>query len=406
MGTRLHSPTVNTVHAKSLDRGRRVIKSILTTHDKDLEGDRVNPTGGVWRDRPFVNWEHGVLIGAGSVEIVSRKGMLYPLGTSDLFQSATDIKGVDLTRYDDQFRPVGRWNPDTVLEAADDARRLIEADIATGVSIEFLPIRANPNGGLVSATGHHKPTDFHEWEGLGWAHTVRPINPGAHTIIIDKAIRIAETGRLPGGKPLCSVIRKSFDRFKAIPRPALVRVEKAMDELDDADLAVAPEGSDLDGDGTDDADETAMGDAPMKATPAAFAAVVQMYKDASKMLRDMIAGPSMEHVEGIERLTQEADAIDDMAAALLADGRTLFKGGGLEAPDDTAADDAEMPVDDDGELMAKGFKKGFLPRFKASELKPVGPPDADPTRVVQLKATLARQEREIRRIRRQLQPAR
>mgnify|MGYP003431908141 FL=1 len=124
------------------------------------------------------------------------------------------------------------------------------------------------------------------------------------------------------------------------------------------------------------------------------------------MLRDMIAGPSMEHAEGIERLTQEADAIDDMAAALLADGRTLFKGGGLEAPDDTAADDAEMPVDDDGELMAKGFKKGFLPRFKASELKPVGPPDADPTRVVQLKATLARQEREIRRIRRQLQPAR
>ena len=87
----------------------------------------------MWRDRPFVNWEHGVLIGAGSVEIVSRKGMLYPLGTSDLFQSATDIKGVDLTRYDDSTPVYDKRGRDTLWQLGTD-----HAGIATEMVVARL----------------------------------------------------------------------------------------------------------------------------------------------------------------------------------------------------------------------------------------------------------------------------
>lgn len=253
------------------------VVSVLTYPLYDISGDYVVPDGGDWSSRFPVrqdygvsNWAHGIPVGVGRVE---HKAIDHPerpgetvtvaVGYTDFFHKASDLDGVDLTEYKSpgDRRPVGRYTVSDVLRAAADAEELVRNDVATGVSIEFEPrgrkgMPEEPGAAYWDLEGwshldNRPPRFFKDWYGLAYAHARMPVNQGCRTVTSkslpeghpsrtpqgypdlpdyqDRAIVIAETGRLPGGRPLDGRILKAFREAGGVdllpPRRPSVRVE-------------------------------------------------------------------------------------------------------------------------------------------------------------------------------------
>lgn len=220
--------------------------SILTYPMEDYEGDRIRPDGGDWSaypKHPYVNWTHGCPIGTGVVNHrVLRNGdktAVVAVGTTTFFKSAADVHGIDLRRRNPETNRF--WNKqqpysiDEVLEISHQAEKLIRNDIATGTSIEFES--DEDREGLdwwelntKSLINDRKSRHFESWRGLGYAHARRPVNPGCLTLaslpeneaaVLEKAIIISQTGKLPGGEKLNPVILKAFDDLKTFRSPTV-----------------------------------------------------------------------------------------------------------------------------------------------------------------------------------------
>jgi len=240
------------VYAKSVMDGavgNTPVTSVLTYPTADYAGDRVKPDGGDWKaynkavpvsggyDPDYVNWSHRIPIGRGTVKhrLLKFDGQTSPVAVGDttfLYVKA-DVEGLDLRRRDprthrswDKEKP---YTIDEVLEASAQSERLVRDDIATGVSIEF-DVDQRRKGqdwwdlSEKSLLENRPARHFEVWRGLGYAHARQPVNPGCHTVAgqkrfiptsaaVEKAITIAQTGKLPGGEKLCPIILKSFEEL-------------------------------------------------------------------------------------------------------------------------------------------------------------------------------------------------
>lgn len=241
------------VYAKSIldttGKSAQPVVSILTYPTEDYAGDRVRPDGGDWTQypkHPYVNWNHRIPIGRGKVnhKALKHDGQICPVavGETVFFEKAADVQGIDLRRRDPRtHRSWNREPPytiDEVLRASSQAERLIRDDIATGVSIEF-DVDETRKGkdfwdlSIQSLLENRPARHFENWRGLGYAHARAPVNPGCQTLAgqkaaasVEKAITIAQTGKLPGGEPLCEIILKSFLDLRDYRSPNMsVRVE-------------------------------------------------------------------------------------------------------------------------------------------------------------------------------------
>jgi hypothetical protein len=232
----LVAPFSGKVYTKGLDSSVPVI-SILTYPTEDYAGDRVKPDGGDWSQypqHPYVNWAHRCPIGRGSVDhrIVKHNSNVttVAVGQTTFLYTKADTEGLDLRKRDPRtHRPWDKEAPytvDDVLRVSAQAERLIRDDIATGVSIEFDVNQSRkgtewwdlPNASVLE---NRPARHFEAWRGLGYAHARQPVNPGCQTLegqsvsarsaaALEKAIVIAQTGRLPGGELLNPIILKSF----------------------------------------------------------------------------------------------------------------------------------------------------------------------------------------------------
>lgn len=167
-------------------------EAILTYPMRDLVGDYVKPDGGRWESKtPVANWTHFCPIGRGNLSLksISHEGESHNVWTSvtDFFEHEDQLKGVDLTKFADPVRrkPIGQYSKADVLTVAKQAKQLVKADIATGVSIEFVPDGKKGEaywdleGPL---TDGRPPRHFEKWLGFTYAHARSPINPGARTV--------------------------------------------------------------------------------------------------------------------------------------------------------------------------------------------------------------------------------
>lgn len=196
--------------------------------------DWVRPDGGDWtrfKAHPLVNWAHAIPVGRGVVEHKSLdfqgRSTVVAAGATEFFHTAADLDGIDRTEFDNpnDRTPVGQYSVDECLRAAEDAEALVRGNIATGVSIEFTP--AGPKGSKPGEGAYwdlpgksplcpRPPRHFEHWNGHAYAHARMPVNPGCRTVlddqaeVIEKAIRVAQTGRLPGGKPVHHLVLKAF----------------------------------------------------------------------------------------------------------------------------------------------------------------------------------------------------
>lgn len=234
------------------------IISIGTFPTHDSAGDYVEPGRGNWGAYtipfgqpgsvfgPVANWSHRCPIGRGEVTVqqLQHDGMVTPVEVmkTEFFTKAIDTEGIDLRRRDprtsrswDKERP---FTVDEVLRVAAQAEVLVRDDIATGVSVEFA---VNPERkGSAPGEGDYwdldndslleqrKARHFRNWYGVGYAHARTPVNPGCMTLegqstnlrttelseSIEKAIRVAQTGRLPNGEVACEIIIKAFSDLK------------------------------------------------------------------------------------------------------------------------------------------------------------------------------------------------
>lgn len=228
------------------------VVSVLTYPTQDYAGDRVRPDGGDWSEyvnHPYVNWSHRCPIGRGTVKhrILKFEGQTTPVavGSTTFLYTKADVDGLDLRRRDPRsHRPWDKEAPytiDEVLKVSAQAERLIRDDIATGVSIEF-DVDETRKGrdwwdlNSPSLLENRPARHFEVWRGLGYAHARQPVNPGCMTLsgqprvnprvdTIEKAIRVAQTGRLPGGEPLSEIILKSFDDLKNYKGATMVLVK-------------------------------------------------------------------------------------------------------------------------------------------------------------------------------------
>lgn len=407
--------------ARKPGAGGRTATAVLTYPAPDLDGDFVRPDGGRWAARPFVNWNHDIPVGTGRVVLKALEDggatHVVPVGTTRFAERASDLAGVSRVRRDPETnKPVGTYPLDECLRAAADVWELVDREVATGVSIEFVP--AGPRGEAYwplpgrSAVSGRPSYHFERWDGLGWAHAPEPINRSAGLVIDDlpavgKALRIAETGRFPSGRQITETVRKAFDPLLSLPRRVVAAggwaggprdqttpqpvVEKAMDE------PVVPE--------TPPADAAPPPAGGLKPTARAVMTVVQGIYDLCQQADGLLSGSDLEHERGIallrsaiDKLKAEAGKIHDKAAA-------TFPDQGLERPDDESddeddaaddadvdeADDAEAGADEledddddvgaadypemtgDGAVVTKAFPAGIpgIQRFKLSQLKDI-----------------------------------
>lgn len=230
------------VYAKSLAGADPTapVLSILTYPTPDAAGDKVKPDGGDWSNypaHPYVNWTHRCPIGRGEVthRVLTHSGRSTPVavGQTTFFHCKADTDGIDLRRRDprtnhfwDKEKP---YTVDEVLLVAEQAERLVRDDIATGTSIEFLDTGPSRKGidwfdlPTPSVLENRPSRQFDKWIGRGYAHARRPVNPGCMTLTnlssregaaFEKAIKIAQTGKLPGGAVASPLILKAFDDLK------------------------------------------------------------------------------------------------------------------------------------------------------------------------------------------------
>lgn len=238
------------IYSKSLGDPTAPVVSILTYPTPDYAGDKVKPDGGDWSkypEHPYVNWTHRVPIGRGSVShrVLNHEGRSTPVavGTTTFFKTKADTDGIDLRRRDPQTHFFWNKEPaytvDEVLTVAAQAEKLIRDDIATGTSIEFLDTGKDRKGvdwfdlPHPSVLEQRPARQFDRWIGRGYAHARQPVNPGCMTLTgqgrvsdregaaFEKAITIAQTGKLPGGEILSPLILKAFDDLKSYRSPSV-----------------------------------------------------------------------------------------------------------------------------------------------------------------------------------------
>lgn len=379
-----------------------VVQAVLTWPCPDIEGDVVDPAGCDFA--PFeatgrvVDWTHTIPVGRGTVRKAVIDGHTVPVGTTTFFASDADVHGIDLSRRDHLGRFSGRKY--TVAEcrrAADDVRQLVEADEATGVSLEFTLKKGHFRKLADTGPAGRPPLHVSRCDVHRYAHAYTPVNPNARTLLPErfgKAIRLAETGRLPGGAPLSPHVLDTLRIFKAFPRSPLVvggwvggddARRKAMD--DEAALMDAPP-----------TDEPLPADDAPDTTPTAQAAytLAQGLSDLATAVSDLLT--KGEHVKGrkaVKKLLAKLDGLAAEAAAAAemveadtadpdADEPDGDEGADTDVYDDAGDDEEREPADEppaepeplkkaaDGQLVTKS---GFKPlRFRLSDLKPVPVP--------------------------------
>lgn len=360
----VYSP-ISSLVRKGLDPKLMTVDSILTYPGEDLAGDIVHPNGGIWTDRPYINFNHGDRdakngephIGHGDVSIVfDQEAGELPLGTSHFNQS--DRVAVQVFR-------------------------LVEADAMTGVSMEFKPIPGHVHDrGFQSVLEGREAREFKQWKGLGWAHCWVPINPNARTLApeVEKCIRIAEVGRI-GSEPLADVIRKSLTPFTQIQRSKAVPVSRPVEKKAMADEMIdptnQPEPVIADGADVAEADAIAMEEDVTPPTAKAAYAIAQMASDMAEQAKtDLKSG---EHTKGkkklkkiikqCEKLAEEASAIGDMVVADVSsddDDEEVEEDSEIEEESDDDGEEVEVDeeseteeVGDDEEYDDEGEEKGI-----------------------------------------------
>lgn len=371
---------------------------VLTFPVPDLDGDVLAADRGRWVARPLVNLEHGIPVGSGTVTLKSLpwqgRDVVVPIGTPRFASTAADLRDLDLSRYEllpngTRGDRIGTWNPTECLHAAGETAELVAAGVFPGVSIEFKPLTMK----ALSRDPHPRtgryPMRVDDWRGLGWAHAATPVNGFAQQLLPDvvhKAVRVAEAGRLPGGRPVKSEwVLKALAPYTAavagrptavaVPRtpPPATTVRKAMPTPEDDDLFTDPADNGTDPGATDpDADMDATAPpAAMKPGPAAYAAFAQTLMDAAaKAEADSQAS---DHPDVENDVGAHADEVRQLAARVLADGHSKFPTAGLDAPADApppADDEVGPPTTDDGALVMKAYPRGY-PRFRVADAKPV-----------------------------------
>jgi hypothetical protein len=425
---RFLSPITPARHLKAVRPG--VVQAVLTWPCPDREGDYVEPSGCDFT--PFeqtgrvVDWTHTIPIGRGTVRKAKLDNHVVPVGETTFFASDADIgRDIDLSIRDHLGRFTGRrYAKADCRRAADHARALVESDQATGVSLEFTLRKGFYRKLAETGPAGRPPLAVYKCDVHRYAHAMEPVNPNARTLIPDrfeKAVRLAETGRLPGGEPLSPFILEPLRIFKAFPRSPLVvggwvgeadpdARRKAMDEtaLMDPPADAAPP-----------ADEPTGADT----TPTAQAAytLAQGLSDLSAAVGDMLS--KGEHVKGRQKvkklldklagLADEAAAVAEMVEGDVADEPADDEPAADEESDDDAddtdtyeesgeADDEERkPADEppapklakaaDGRIVTKsGFKAKRFALSDVQELPAVPVQKAEPRKLT--KAEKARKQ--------------
>lgn len=397
------------------------VKSILTYPLKDYAGDYVRPDGGDWSEypsNPLVNWTHETPIGRGAVSHKSLKfngeTCTVAVGLTNFFQSAADLKGIDLTKRETgTYRPIGRYSERECLQTAEQVERLVRDDVATGVSVEFKALRYRELD-EISILENRPCRHVDSWKALAYAHAFQPVNAGARTLLTaspgevqEKAARILSLGKI-AGQAIQPVILKALRPLVPATTRTTVRVEnKAMEELSDT----PPQMDSV----AQDEETPSAGPTPAVRTLLDGA---QMLTDLSDQLTASIA--QSEHKKArryvakiLEELKATAEEMNGMAEKVRAELEGDAAGADEEAAeaDDAAAESDEDEADDgeytakampitrraDGSIICKSFPNWKPKRFTVADLSEPSKPSAPVDDPVTLRAL----QREINRTKRQ-----
>ncbi|MBH2010056.1 MAG: HK97 family phage prohead protease [Xanthomonadaceae bacterium] len=128
---------------KFVSAGQRRLRGYASTDDLDRQGDVVVPSGGQWTLPVALLWQHKHDMPIGWVRAIEVRG-------SGLWIEAEVAQG---------------------MGQADEAWRMVEADLVTGYSLGFRPIKGEPLKG--------RGLRYTQWELLEVSVVTVPANPGA-----------------------------------------------------------------------------------------------------------------------------------------------------------------------------------------------------------------------------------
>lgn len=322
------------------------VLSVLSLPIQDHAGDIVRPDGLTYkahRRNPYIDFEHGLHPDVGRQPVGwARKSLSRPSAEYCQFSAELDVPSVGKCVV-----PVGG----TYFDKDDALQRQVCAGVRDGawtaVSLEFIPDYTLAKSLGKSPLERRDAYDFRAADVVRWTHCVRPVCPGAQTVLKSLPPELDALGKILRdkqirGESLHPVILKSLGRYQ--PRVLVpVHVEtKAMTPQDDPGTVYDPTVPD---DATGNGMEQGEGGPALNGVSALYSHAQALMAAAQQLEQDMQASDSPELRTMGQQLMQQVQAIAQQAKGV-ADKHDA-KLNGSEMPDMTGDDDTDP---DDSEL--------------------------------------------------------
>ncbi len=358
--------------------------AILTFPMPDYEGDIIHADGGEWIERPIVDFDHGIPVGVAAKAIVLKSLKIgndtfnVPIGQTRFFEKEADLNGIELVSRDAYGKILERHTPREVLNMASQCARLVNDGVVPGVSVELEPIESRRLGKSLLRGRNGSAYEFIRWKGVGWAHTPKPVNANAMTVIEDKVFKALDSNTLD--PRIRKSLSASFPRsrrtvvkgnYEPTPEPQAMNDEEMPDEMNG------------DGEPMDQPEEMPGNDMPTPAVKAMYDGA-QSLLDLCAMIESQMQ--QSEHLPArkyatkvcadLKKTADEVQAMGDkIAKELSGEVYDEEEPDGDEDGEDTDSDGDGEPVDavetdDDGTIINKSFPNYKPRRFKVSDLGP------------------------------------
>jgi hypothetical protein len=373
--------------ARDIDRGKMLVRSVLTFPVPDLAGDVVDPAGLDFSPHqldPCIDLEHSrtELKGfpvAWARESLSREGAPYAVEYIEL--PTGDAGEVDAL-------PVGTSYFDPACRIGSQTFALVEQGLLPGVSLEFKSVP-----GFFKAIGYseleRRPSyHFGRASVLRWTLCRQGVNEGAMHVAksvvptdFDRVLRDKRVNVGGAWEPLHGRLLKALAGCAPVHNPTrtTVRVEKAMedDDFENDDAGMDMGAPDDMGDDMETAVMDDMGDMTDDAPPANGVSAIYAHVQALEDAADQLEG-DLNNSDNPKLITEVRATIADLrkhSAKLKKlgdkhDSKLQAVKGGDEMPEDTDAESAGEPDgDEDMERDDEGVLKAVRPCYRALLVK-------------------------------------
>lgn len=393
------------------DRARMSSTAVLTFPVVDLAGDYVCPDGLNFDQHavdPFIDLEHARTPDVGGMPVAWARESLSEPGAPYAVEFKSLNCAPDGQPPEYHSLPVGTSYFDPGCRVSTQVFALVEQDALPAVSIEFRPVKGYMKALGPSPLEPRQAYRFEKADVIRWTLCARGVNPGALSLtkslpqVPPPLAKILTDRRVNVGghfEPLHPLILKALAPPDT-PRRTAARVEKAMDEYDDQDDAVATApGADMETEN----EQAVAPEAPALGGVSAKYKFAQTIEDAcDEYLADMRSSDSPELRKLAEKFEALARDLAEKVKAAADKHDAKLNGGAApeaaEGEEDSESADMEKDEEDGTYKAVRGVYKPVLKAVRAANVKRFRLADLQAAAPTEQKAQAEQEDPELKKL--------